>query len=78
MFIAAFTPAARFSKLIFWFFNEGSRKDFSNKKIPQTKLLESEWLLAADFLEEVNFISDWEKAEGCLVTHVWTLLCTVP
>lgn len=54
LFIAVFSPAATYFKLLFCFFNEGFGRDFANKKRPQTKLLESEWLLAADFLEEVS------------------------
>lgn len=56
MFIAAVTPPARLSKLLFSLFSEDFRKDFvSEEKIPQTKLLGHKWLLAADFLKEVSF-----------------------
>lgn len=53
-FIAAFTPATRFSKVLFSLFSEDFRRDFVNEKIPQTKVQEGEWLLAADFLKEVS------------------------
>lgn len=54
LFIVAFTPAARFSKPLFSLFSEGFRRDFVNEKIPQTKWLGGERLLAADFLKEVS------------------------
>lgn len=54
LFIAAFTPAARFSKLLFSLFSEGFRRDFVNEKTPQTKLAWGERLLGADFLMDVN------------------------
>lgn len=55
LFIAAFTPAARSSKLLFSLFNEDFRRDFVSEKITQTKLLAGEWLLAADFLKKLSF-----------------------
>ena len=54
LFTAAFTPAARFSKLLFSLSSEDFRRDCVNEKIPQTKLLGGEWLLAADFLKQVS------------------------